>query len=56
VHSQPLGPNLRRGQSLGEDGVMALREGTNEIMCLRMFRKKSQGSATVNSDSDFIQY
>jgi len=53
-HSLEL--NLRRGQSLGEDGVVALREGTSKIMHLKMLLKRSQGRATVNFDRDLIPY
>jgi len=40
----------------GEDGMVALREGTSKIMCLKMFFKRSQGRATANFDRDFIPY
>jgi len=48
THSQPLGPNLRCGQSLGEDGVVALREDRSEIMCLKMLLKRRQGRAIAD--------
>jgi len=54
VHSQPLEPNLRRGQSLGGDGVVGLREGTSEIMCLKMLLKRSQRRATANFNRNFV--
>jgi len=35
--------NMRRGQLL--DGVVTLRQGTSEIMCLKMLLNRSQGRA-----------
>jgi len=40
-----LGPNLRRGQSLGERGMVELKEGTSEIVCLKMPLKRRQRRA-----------
>jgi len=61
AHSQLLVPNLRCGQSLGGrwcggDGVAELREGTSEIMCLKMLLKRGQGRAVANFDRDFSPY
>jgi len=34
--SHPLRPNLRAGSHWGRDGVMALKEGTRLIICLKI--------------------
>jgi len=34
----------------GEDGVVALREGTSEIMHLKMLLKRRQGRTVANFD------
>jgi len=39
-----------------EDGVVTLTEGTSEIMCLKMLRKRSQERAAAHFDRDFIPY
>jgi len=54
--SQSQGLNLSRAAARGEDGVVALREGTRKIMCLKMLLKRSQGRAIANFDRDFIPY
>ena len=36
--------------------MVALREGTREIMCLKMLLKRSRGRAIANFDGDFIPY
>ena len=48
--------NIRRGQWLGVYGIVAQREGTLEIMCLKMLLKRRQGRAIANFDRDFIAY
>jgi len=56
VHSQPLGPNLRHGQSLGGRLCGGLKEGTSNIMCLEMFLKRCQERTIMNFNRDLIPY
>jgi len=52
AHGQLLRLNLRQRQLTWEDGMVTLRGGANQIICLKMLLAKE--GATVNFDRDFI--
>jgi len=54
AHGQLLRLNLRQRQLTWQDGMVTLRGGTSQIICLKMLLAKE--GATVNFDRDFIPY